>query len=82
MVQHKTRHLPIHDVMRMFPSPITRVECAAFLLVIVQKDSLLAVLVLEVASINIGEGLLVNLRRDATGFSMMIGDLKKLLFTH
>src|SRR5258708_16845292 len=68
--------------MRMLPSRITHIECAAFLLIIVQEDSLPAVLVLEVASIDVGEGLLVNLWRYATGFFMMIGDLIKLLVTH
>jgi len=52
------------------------------LLIIVQEDSLLAVPVLEVASIDVGEGLLINLWRYATGFSMMIGDLKKQLVPH
>jgi hypothetical protein len=55
---------------------------AAFLLIIVQEDSLLTVLVLEVTSIDVGEGLLVNLWRHATGFFMMIGDLKKQLVPH
>ena len=53
-----------------------------FLLVIVQEDSLLAVLVLEVASIDAGEGLLVDLWRSAASFCMMVGDLKKWLVPH
>src|SRR5205823_6075198 len=81
-VQHKTWYLPINYVVWMFPSGITHIECAAFLLVIIQEDSLLRVLVLEVASINAGEGLLVNLREYAARFSMMIADLKKWLVTH
>src|SRR5213080_4012926 len=81
-VQHKTWYLPINYVVWMFPSCITHIECAAFLLVIIQEDSLLAVLVLEVAAINVGKGLLINLRRYAASFSMMIGDLKQWLVTH
>jgi hypothetical protein len=65
-----------------FQSCITHRECATFLLGIVQKDHLLAILVLEVASIHVGTGLLVNLWRDTTRFSMMIGDLKKRLVAH
>ena len=52
------------------------------LLVIIQEVSLLAVLVLEVTAVNAGGGLLVNLRRYAASFSMMIGDLKQWLVTH
>ena len=81
-VQHKTWYLPINDVMGMLPSRITHIEGAAFLLIIVQEDSLLAILVLEVASIDVGEDLLINLWWYATGFTMMIGDLKKQLVTH
>src|SRR5260370_2478140 len=81
-VQHKMRYLPINYVVWMFPSGITHIECAAFLLVIIQEDSLLTALVLEVASINAGEGLLVNLRGNAAKFSMMIVDLKNRLVTH
>src|SRR5437764_14370787 len=48
-VQHKTWYLPINYVVWMFPSGITHIECAAFLLVIIQEDIVLRVLVLEVA---------------------------------
>ena len=81
-VQQKSWCLPINDVMGMVPSRITQIEGAALLLIIVQEDSLLAVLVLEVASIDVGEGLLVDPWRYATGFSLMIGDLKKQLVPH
>jgi hypothetical protein len=81
-VQHKTWYLPINDVMGMLPSRITQIEGAALLLIIVQEDSLLAVLVLEGASIDVGEGLLADQWRYATGFSLMIGDLKKQLVPH
>ncbi len=47
----------------MFPSCITHIEYAAFLLIVIQEDGLLTILVLEVTAINAGEGLLVNLRR-------------------
>ena len=82
MVQDETWYLPVHDVIRMFPSFITQIERATFLLVIIQEDSLLAVLVLEVAPIHAGKGLLIDLRRYAASLSMMIGDLKQWLVTH
>src|SRR5258707_11741056 len=82
MVQKEFRYPPVQDVIRMFPSFITQIKRATFLLVIIQEDSLLAVLVLEVAPINVGKGLLIDLRRYAASFSMMIGDLKKWLVPH
>ena len=81
-VQHKTCYLPILDMIRMVPSRITQIECAAFLLVIIHENSLLTVLVLEVAVINTREGLLVDLWWYAASFSMMIGDLKQWLVPH
>src|SRR6266704_2882646 len=66
----------------MFPSCITQVECAAFLLIVIQEDRLLSILVLEVAAIHAREGLLVNLRRSTASFSVMIGDLKQRLVPH
>src|SRR6266496_5512840 len=81
-VQHEAWYLPIHDVIRMLPPGIAHVECAAFLLIVIQEDGLLTILVLEVTAIHAGEGLLVNVRRDAASFSMMIGNLKQWLITH
>src|SRR6266496_4503733 len=81
-VQHETCYLPIRDVIQMLPPGIAHVECAAFLLIVIQEDSLLTILVLEVTAIHAGEGLLVNLRRYAASFSMMIGDPKQWLVTH
>src|SRR6266567_71699 len=82
VAQRGFRYLPIHDVIRMSPSGVTHVKHTAFLLIIVEKDCLLTVLVLEVTPIDVGKGLLINLRRYAIRFSMMIGDLKKELITH
>ncbi len=82
VAQRKFRYLPIHDVIWIFPSGVTHVERPTFLLIIVEKDCLLAVLVLEVAPIDVEKGLLINLWRYAMRFSMMIGDLKKELITH
>src|SRR5712692_4181361 len=59
-VQHETCYLPIHHVVRMFPSCITHVECTAFLLIVIQEKSLLTILVLEVTAIHTGKGLLVS----------------------
>jgi hypothetical protein len=63
----------------MFPSGIALGGCAAFPPVLIQKDRLLAILVLEVAPIRVGNGLLVNLRRHITRFLVVISDLKKQL---
>src|SRR5256885_7657546 len=82
MTQDEFRYLSIHNVIRMFPSCITDIKCAAFLLIVIQEDRLLTILVLEVTAIHAGEGLLVNLRWYAASFSMMIGDLKQWLVTH
>ena len=82
MVQDEFRYLPVHDVVRMFPSCITHIKYAAFLIIVLEEDSLLAILVLEVTAIHPGKGLLVKLRRYATGLSMMIGDLKQRLVPH
>ncbi len=75
--QPKTRYLPILDITGMFPSCITQIGRAAFPLVIEHLNSLLTVLVLEVAVVNAREGLLVDLRRYAASSSMMISDLKQ-----
>jgi len=82
MAQHQLQYLPIHDVIGMFPSGVTQVERTAFLLVVIEEDSLLTMLVLEVAPIDVGKGLLVNLWWYAASFSMMIGDLKQWVVTH
>jgi hypothetical protein len=76
-VKHEIWYLPIYYSIRMFPPYITHIEYAAFLLIVIQEDSLFTILVLEVTAINAGEGLLINVWRYATSFSMMIGDLKQ-----
>ncbi len=71
------RWLPIHDVKWWFPPGVTQVERAIFLLIVIEEDSLLSIMVLEVTAIHSGKGLLVNVRWYAARFSMMISDLKQ-----